>query len=135
MYRFGPAPLFFGRLGLGLEGGLDGLAGEFAGGGDGQGLDARQNLAVGGGAGGGLQLLGQQERLLKEQGLERGVGVEGSARGQGGSSKGWVPPTYRQRTETTRNYSRTLRALSGRPRRRGTASAGPRVTHLARYNR
>src|SRR5262249_54135927 len=38
-----------------------------------------------------------------------GVGVERGARGQGGSSKGWAPPRYRQPTRTTRNYSRTRR--------------------------
>ena len=103
----GPAPLFFGGLGLGLQGGLDGLAGQFAGGGDGEGLDAGQDLAVGGGVGGGLQLLGEQEGLLDEQGLQGRLGVEGGALGHGGSSRAWVPRGYRQLTETTRNYSCT----------------------------
>jgi hypothetical protein len=52
------APLFFGRWGLGLEGGLNGLPGEFACGGDGQGLDPGQDLAIGSVVGGLLQLLG-----------------------------------------------------------------------------
>jgi hypothetical protein len=67
MYRCVPAPLFFGRGGLGLQGGLDGAAGEFACGGDGQGFDARQDLPVGGVVGGPLQLSGEQQRLLQHQ--------------------------------------------------------------------
>jgi hypothetical protein len=61
-----PAPLFFGRFGLRLQGGLDGLAGQFAGSGDGEGLDASEDLSVGGGVGGLLQLLGKQQGLLEE---------------------------------------------------------------------
>jgi hypothetical protein len=63
------APFFFDRLGLGLEGGLDGLAGEFAGGGDGQGLDASEDLAIRGRLRGLLQLAGQEHGLLQDQGL------------------------------------------------------------------
>jgi hypothetical protein len=62
-----PGTLFFGRLGLGLQGRFDRPAGEFAGGGDGQGLDAREDLAVRGGIGGGLQLLGEQQHLLDQE--------------------------------------------------------------------
>jgi hypothetical protein len=53
-------------LGLGLQGGLDGLASQFASGGDGQSLDAGEDLAVGCGVGGLLQLLGEQQGLLNE---------------------------------------------------------------------
>jgi len=60
MYSCGRGPLFFGPLGLGLERGLHGLAGQFPGGGDGQGLDAGEDLAVGGIVGGLLQLSGQE---------------------------------------------------------------------------
>jgi predicted cupin superfamily sugar epimerase len=103
-------PLFFGGRGLGLQGGLDGLAGQLAGGGDGEGLDAGEDQAVGCGVGGLLQLLGQEQGLLEEQGLQGGLGVEGGALGHGSSLKAWVPRGYRQLTETTRNYSRTRSA-------------------------
>src|SRR6185437_1582394 len=83
-HRRGRAPLFFGRRGLGLQGGLHGPAGEFAGGGDGQGLDAGQDLAVRGVVGGLLQLLGEQQRLLDQQRLQGGLGSK-RARVHGGS--------------------------------------------------
>jgi hypothetical protein len=46
-------------LGLGLEGGLDGLTGEFLSGVDGGGLDAGEDLSVGSLVGGAFELLGQ----------------------------------------------------------------------------
>src|SRR5262249_246041 len=73
----------------------------------GEGRDAGADLAVGGGGGGALQLPGAQQGWLQQQGLEGGVGVKGRALSHGSSSKGWVPPGDRQRTKTTRNYSRT----------------------------
>ena len=85
MYRCGRGPLFFGPLGLGLEGGLHGLAGEFLGGGDGEGLDTADDLAVGGVIGGLLQLLGQEQGSLQYEGLEGRLGSE-SALSHGGSS-------------------------------------------------
>ena len=62
---------------------------------------------VGPGVGGGLQLAGEQEGLLHEQGWEGCVGVVGRALGHGASSRVRVPSTYGQQTKTTRNYSRT----------------------------
>jgi hypothetical protein len=67
---------FFGGLGLCLQGGLDGLAGEFAGGGDGEGLDLGEDLAIGGLVRGPLQLLGQKEGPFHDQGLQGGVRLE-----------------------------------------------------------
>jgi hypothetical protein len=57
---------------------LDGLAGQLAGGGDSQGLDLGEDVAVGGGVGGLLQLPGEQECLLDEEGLEGGLSAEGA---------------------------------------------------------
>src|SRR5262249_30255740 len=99
------------RRGLGLEGGLDRLAGQFAGGGDGQGLDLGENLTVGGAVGRGLQLLGEQQRLLQEQGLQRGLGMGGSARGHGSSSKGCVPTKH---TASEPKLPETIRAPSAK---------------------
>jgi hypothetical protein len=61
-----------------LQGGLDGLAGQLASGRDGHGLDLGQDLAIGSGVGGLLELAGQQERLLKDEGFQRGAGVKGA---------------------------------------------------------
>jgi hypothetical protein len=68
-----------------LEGGLDGLPGELPAGRDGGGLDAGEDLAVRGAVGGPLELSGEGEGLLDQQGLERGIGVERAA-DHGGSS-------------------------------------------------
>jgi len=65
-------------VGLGLQGGLDGPASEFAGAGDGQGLDLGQDLPIGGLIGGLLELAGQQEGLLNDQGFQGSVGLEGA---------------------------------------------------------
>jgi hypothetical protein len=85
-----PGALYFGGGGLGLEGGLDRLAGQFAGGGDGEGLDAGEDVAVGGRLSSRLQLLGQEQGLLQEQGLQGRLGVEGRALGHSGSSSAWA---------------------------------------------
>jgi hypothetical protein len=61
------------------------MAGEFAGGGDGQGLHAAEDLAVRGGVGGGLELLGERQRLLDEQRLQGSFGLK-RALPHGGSS-------------------------------------------------
>ena len=84
-----PAPFFFGRLGLGRQGRLDGPAGEFADGGDGEGPDAGQDVAVRGRVGARLQLLGQEKRLLDPQRRQRGRGpkrawLQGSSLGRKG---------------------------------------------------
>src|SRR5262249_9688561 len=71
-----PGTPFFGRVGLGLQGGLDGLAREFLSGEDGGGLDAGEDLPVGGLGGGAFELLGEQERLFEAKGLQRRFGLE-----------------------------------------------------------
>jgi hypothetical protein len=92
---------------LRLQGGLDGLAGKFAGGRDGEGLDLGKDLTVGGLVGSLLQLPGEQERLLDDEGLEGALGPEG-AWGHGGSSlRAREPPGYLRLPRTTRNHSRT----------------------------
>jgi hypothetical protein len=65
-------------VGLGLQGSLDGLAGQFASAGDGQGLNLGQNLAVGGFVGGLLELAGQEESLLNDEGFERRASFKGA---------------------------------------------------------
>jgi hypothetical protein len=72
-------PPFFGRTGLLLEGGLDGLAGQLPASRDGSGLDGSEHLSVGCVVGGGFELLGQQQGVFDEQRLEWGVRVERAA--------------------------------------------------------
>jgi hypothetical protein len=72
---------------LGLQGGLDGLSGQVASGGDGESFDASEDLSVGGGIGGLFQLLGEQQGLLEQQGLQGGLGSKG-AWFHGGSLRG-----------------------------------------------
>jgi len=88
-----PGALFFGRGGPGLERRLDGPAGQLPAGRDGGGLDGGEHPAVGRGVGGLLQLPGEQEGQLDEQGLQGRVGVEGAA-GHGGSSVGHRQTTH-----------------------------------------
>ena len=92
-----------------------GPAGQLAGGGDGQGLDAGQDLAARRGVGGGPQLPGEQGGLLGEQGPQGRLGVGGGAPGQGGPSRAWVPPEYRQQAKTTTNDSCTLSGVDVPP--------------------
>src|SRR5262249_60440641 len=94
----------------GLEGGMDGLGGELAGGGDGQGLHPLEDLAVGGGVGGLLELAGQEQGLLQEQGFQ-GRGCRKGARGHGGILPK-VAPRIPVRRKTTRNYSCTLTLMT-----------------------
>jgi hypothetical protein len=61
-----------------LQSGLDSLAGKLSRGRDGDGLDVGQDLAIGSGVGGVLELTGQQESLLKDEGFQRGAGCKGT---------------------------------------------------------
>ena len=83
-------------------------AGESPGGGDGEGLDAAEALAVGGVAGGPLRWAGQQQGLLHDEGLERGPGAASARRHGGPSGVG-----SSQDTPTSRKLPETIRAPSG----------------------
>jgi hypothetical protein len=61
-----------------LQGSLDSPAGQFAGGGDGQGLDLGQDLAISSGVGGLLELASQQEGLLQDEDFQRATGFKGT---------------------------------------------------------
>src|SRR5262249_30833603 len=74
----GTAPLFFGLLGLGLEGGFDGLAGQLAAGRGGEGLGPGEDVGGRGIGGGPRPLAGEEEGLLDEEGFEGGTGAEGA---------------------------------------------------------
>jgi hypothetical protein len=60
-----------------LEGGLDGLAGELSGE-DGGGFNAMEDLSIGCLVGGAFELLGEQQRLFEEKGLQGGLGLKGT---------------------------------------------------------
>ena len=62
-----------------MRGQLDGLTGEFAGGGDSSGFDTGEDVAIGGLVGGLLQLPGQEEGLFEDEGFQRGVRLKGTA--------------------------------------------------------
>jgi hypothetical protein len=64
---------------LQLEGGFDGLAGEFAGGGHGRGLDGGEDLPVRSIVGRLLELASQEQSLLDEQGFECRLRLERAA--------------------------------------------------------